>query len=365
MSIKRLKGKVINSDSRKVYVNALVSLFLSKRDFNNINETPSAVTSTDAEGEFSFDLESLGLVEKDTLFLQVQHPAGVCKNMSEEIKLVTSEEEEEEVIKNLYLHAPAKISNIAGTVFFFALLITLAATAYLYYNLHNTNPDNNTSAMIDFIQFSHDNVDGVDSLANSDLIAGVQEYIEEETERRIDEKEFTNESVENEIKLQIEQLTKSIEANDKGQYKTNLQLLKEDYKQSEASYLWRSKPKIWLEILFWAFFATILRLAINTGWYVSTKRFFSHTILYKLALLFVIPIVAMLISVVLSYISMTFDIGNSQIKLSLANPEVAIIIAVLIGLAPWRAWDFMKSLADTLFKKLGGLFGGGGGGNEA
>ena len=84
--------------------------------------------------------------------------------------------------------------------------------------------------------------------------------------------------------------------------------------------------------------------------------FHRHAIGHHISLIFTIPILALVISFVISLINIDIKVGQIPLPLNLTDVRIAIIVAVLIGLAPWHARDFLGDLADALFKKLGKPF---------
>ena len=69
-------------------------------------------------------------------------------------------------------------------------------------------------------------------------------------------------------------------------------------------------------------------------------------------------ILAVLITFVLSFVDVSIALGESLLRLDLGDSTVAVLVAALIGLAPWRATAFLAQLADRLFDWLAGLAGG-------
>jgi hypothetical protein len=66
---------------------------------------------------------------------------------------------------------------------------------------------------------------------------------------------------------------------------------------------------------------------------------------------------AVLIAFVLSFVNIDFKLGESGVSFDLSHVTASIVIAALVGLAPWRASEFLGNLADLFFEKLGRLFG--------
>jgi hypothetical protein len=132
-------------------------------------------------------------------------------------------------------------------------------------------------------------------------------------------------------------------------------LLKQIEEEREL-FLWEDMPGRLLEVMFWALAATLLRLIFNAGNYLYKGSFLKSAIPQHLALLVIIPVVAVLIAFVLTLVSVDLKVGDTALKLDMSNILIAIVVAALIGLAPWRSWNFLHKLADLLFTSLAGLF---------
>lgn len=132
-------------------------------------------------------------------------------------------------------------------------------------------------------------------------------------------------------------------------------LLKEIKLQSSKrpnNFFWDTYPLRMLEVLLWALIATLLRLIVNTGYYLFRKRFIKSGIYHSLGLIFTVPILALLISIVLSFIKISLALGEAELNLDLTNIYISILVATFIGLSPWKAWDYLNGLSDSLFKRL-------------
>lgn len=141
--------------------------------------------------------------------------------------------------------------------------------------------------------------------------------------------------------------------------KQTLAALQTEVKES-GRFFWEEWPEILLETLFWALGATLIRLIFSTGTYIYKRTFLANAIPRYLGLLVSVPILAVLISFVLSLVEISIELSDLKLELDMGNPYIAILVAALIGFAPWKAWDFLQDLADALFTRLGRLFGGGG-----
>lgn len=126
--------------------------------------------------------------------------------------------------------------------------------------------------------------------------------------------------------------------------------------RQKHSYFWQQDGWRLLELLFWAAVATVLRLAISAGRHIHKQDFRRHAVQHNIAYIFAVPIMAVLIALALSFISINLNFGDAGISLDLRNITVSIVVAALVGLAPWRASEFLENLADAFFNSLSKLF---------
>jgi|GEM_PF-6000437 len=131
-----------------------------------------------------------------------------------------------------------------------------------------------------------------------------------------------------------------------------LQEIKLQSSKRPNNFFWDTYPLRMLEVLLWALIATLLRLIVNTGYYLFRKRFIKSGIYHSLGLIFTVPILALLISIVLSFIKINLALGEAELNLDLTNIYISILVATFIGLSPWKAWDYLNGLSDSLFKRL-------------
>lgn len=117
-------------------------------------------------------------------------------------------------------------------------------------------------------------------------------------------------------------------------------------------YFWEEPDLRYIEILSVALVATLIRLAIKTGAELADDRFLKHSIGPRVALLFAVPIIALLVTFVLSLVTISIAVSGTTFVLDMSNITIAIVVAALIGLAPYKAWGFLSTLADKLFDAL-------------
>jgi hypothetical protein len=111
-----------------------------------------------------------------------------------------------------------------------------------------------------------------------------------------------------------------------------------------------------VEILLWAFFATVIRFILNIGYYLWRGTYDPRQRWNDLGLLIAVPVIALLISFIISFIKFRFEVGSASFNLDLSHPELAIVFAVLIGLSPWKGWEFLTNLSGSFFGWINGHF---------
>lgn len=126
--------------------------------------------------------------------------------------------------------------------------------------------------------------------------------------------------------------------------------------EERSVFLWEDSPGRLLEVMFWALAATLLRLIFNTGYYLYKSSFLKSAIPQHASFLVIIPVVAVIIAFVLTLVSVDLKMGDTAVKLDMSNVLISIVVAALIGLAPWKSWNFVHKLADLFFKTLAGYF---------
>ena len=95
---------------------------------------------------------------------------------------------------------------------------------------------------------------------------------------------------------------------------------------------------------------------MNAGRYLRRRDFYFNAIPHHVGYFFAVPIMAVLIAFVLSFVNVDFRLGESGVSIDFSNVIVSIVIASLVGLTPWRASEFLENLADTFFTKIGEIF---------
>ncbi|WP_422104766.1 hypothetical protein [Winogradskyella sp.] len=359
-----LSGIVIDKGTNERISNAVVSL-----------KTPNStlLEYTDDDGRFKFkDVEEPDLGQDE---LKYNISLKACSEHGTQYKpvplIVPIDKGQDKHYAEIKLVDRGPISSVSGIVFLIVLIITLILAGFAYYEFHIANDE--TPKEIDS-KLIHTLVDNFESQVTSDSLAisGLQlkdglidttdmpllrfklQQLQEAT-NEVFKVAATDSSYQALVQGNMEALENALSRQSREDVIKSLSKIKNlilDVPNLTASWFWESKPLIYVEILFWAFFATLLRLIGNTSYYISRNRFFRDSISHKAALLFTIPVIAWIITLVVSFFEITVSIGGTNINIDFSNIYVVIIVAFLIGLAPWRSWDFIRDLADKLFDGL-------------
>ena len=152
------------------------------------------------------------------------------------------------------------------------------------------------------------------------------------------------------------QAGKALEAGDAAALAKTIENLEGAILEAAEPLFWTRKPWILAEAYFWALAATLVRIIFSTGNYLYRRTFLAFAIPHHLAIVVALPPLAVLISFVLSLVEVSVSLSEVDLVLDMSNVYIVIVVASLIGFAPWKAWDFFHDLADRLFKWLGRLF---------
>ncbi len=339
-------------------------------------KTPSQVLSTvtDKYGRFTFssvaESDVSGEQETFDIFLSAYYKDG-NQQEPQPYKIIIKKGTEPEDV-NIKMVNRGPISNSAGRIFLGFLIILLSVLVFEYYEIHNTKANqkqgevNNkivnslTEGLVDRItadsikvsafQLKNDSISTLDyEFITAELYQIKDGAIELFKASKIDS---TYQAL---INRNLEDVGLAVNRRNKEEIQAALVNSKTYIKEVpnfKSTWFWQTIPWSYYEIILWALFATLLRLIGNTSFYVSRNIFYRDSIADKMALLFTIPIIALLITFVISFFKISISIAGTALVVDFSNPFVSIILASLIGLAPWRAWEFIYGLADLLFDSL-------------
>lgn len=264
-------------------------------------------------------------------------------------------------------------SNSAGTIFLVALIGLLLALGVVYFKSHSSDKDKNMLVQENpvLVQVLTDNLtqritldsakvasyqpqnDSLDSVHYVNLMADY-EQVEQSTDTLLKVSK-----IDTGYYFMIEQGLKDVHQAILNKEKTSivnaLLILRQSIKKIPSlspSWFWQEVPGRYAEIILWTLFASLLRLIGGTSYYVSRNSFYRNSIPHKVALLFTIPLIALIISFVFSFFKIIFQVGEEQYTLDFTSPYMSVVLAFLIGLAPWKAWKVMNGLAEKLFDSI-------------
>ena len=118
--------------------------------------------------------------------------------------------------------------------------------------------------------------------------------------------------------------------------------------------LWSDEPLRYLEILLWGLAGILVSKIFTTGWYLRNHRFYREGVLMHISHLVATPILVLITVLLLSQVSMTFTLANSnQVTVDLSAPTIMIAFAFIIGSSPWPLWNFILNTAKRFTSQLG------------
>lgn len=257
--------------------------------------------------------------------------------------------------------AEREVSNSAGVFFMLAMFLVLGGVLYGYFYLHHSRPQWTTQPFDEDLTLIVETalaqvqqaptLDASSPAAESVTVAtGVFESLQAGDEPLFGDNKGKI------VASLLSQAGKAVENSDKAACLTALKTLQEA-SLNHSTFFWGFYPWRLLEVLFWALVATLIRLIINAGWYIYQQKFYRQAIAHHVSLIVTAPILAVLIAFVLSLVKVSIQLSDLELSLDMTNVAIAILVGALIGLTPWKAWDFMKDLAGVFFDKLSELTG--------
>jgi len=284
------------------------------------------------------------------------------------------------------------VSRTTGIVFVGILILSLLGLLYLYYDFHEKYPKDRSADLESMLVLVSDQISEDTShlnlqlshLADSLVVrkrskASIDSFLHEHTQRweqdtmkawrfsfrsvedifhGMKESSYVGSSSKGEIvSALVDNFYKARTLADRviilNTLRTELAVSDEDRRTFN---LWNSYPWLYFEVIFWAMIATVIRLIIHNSGYTYYNRFRPYVIPRQLGFIVCIPVLALLISFILSLIKFEISAEAFKLRLDLSNVFIAIVIASIIGFAPFRAWTFLRSIADGFFDKLLGYF---------
>lgn len=356
-------GKVLDEATKKGLAGITLKLNLSGKSYT---------AETDADGKYNFENLPEPNATEDQQFELTVYGNYIDNHQyeSKSIKdVITKGSEKHYEIIELTNRGP--ISNSAGLGFLSVLVIILLAVVGWYYHLHqedkpevvkgkNSKIVNTLSeSLVDRITADLITIESIDfkaaSKKDSNYISNELKQIELGIEELL-KVTVLDASIETMIEGNLLNLKTNVDSFDKEGILTALEYTKKNVvaiPELRPDWFWENYPGLYFEIIFWAFITTLLRLIGNTSYYYSRNNFLRDTIPHKAVLLVTIPLIALLITMIISFFKISIAIGDGDpVTANFSNPYLTIIVAALIGLAPWRSWEFMYGVADLLFNSL-------------
>jgi hypothetical protein len=359
MATKRiLTGTVYDKSTKQRYYNATVRFdgpALKKPIFKN----------TDDDGDYELDLSDEKVVPDGQYKLSVFHPMAMMEKPFYQVEVPLKEGKSK---MDFYLIGNKRYSTTAGIAFGLLLAFGLLVLSFFYIRQHKhikVPLDSGLVSMVELTEKSVNSFKDTDTIPAQSMIFELLEQADTTfqsvtTKTGLDSTDYAS------VVGGMFSTAQTAAANDQI---NDLKLLLTDgiipqIKEKPDSYFWEQYPWRLAEILFWALIATVLSILISTGYYLFTGKFITLGISHQVALLFTVPILALLISIVLSFIKIEIALGEASLSLDLTDIRISILVATFIGLAHWKAWEYMNDLADRFFNKLNAKSAGGENGDD-
>jgi hypothetical protein len=365
MSKRTLAGTVEDRTGRR-YEGVLVRLAPASGDTAPTSPVSAAVTTTDDDGDFDFDLSDHqrwpeGQYVIDVFHNELSHPVRrpIVTLGADEITLESGNDPS---ALRLTAVAGNQVSQGIGLWFMAALIVLLGLSVSVYMHLHHRDDlrprlspappiDHDLSAMV-VATLDHVRQGPLSptSPAAGSLAA---------TKRVFDDLVAADSTLFDQHKQVVvntlfDQADQELAAHHEDRLSDVLARLDGALREPSDPFFWQHYPGNLVEVLFWALGATLIRHLFRTGSYLRRRRFYSNAIAQHVALIVSIPILAVLFAFLLSLIQIDLGMGDQAIRLDLSNVAISILVGAIIGLSPWAAWDFLNSLGDRLFRKLRG-----------
>ena len=344
-----LRGKVYDKTTRNSYAQATVRLI-------PMTGVPaeSCFIETDRNGEFQLDLADEKSFPEGNYRLSAFHEDAIMEADDETIAIPL---EQGKNYRSIPMLGRDQFSQTTGIIFGALLVVGLITVSIFYANLHFKYPvplDSEMKALISLVSYQVDSVyQAGDTIAPGSLIPNAIKTLDTLADHALSAAELDSTDFAISLNFLLAQSAISVSNNDLPTLSALLKQIDQVIAQKPQSFFWESYPMRLLEITLWALIATFLRLIVNTGYYLFRKRFIKSGVYHSFGLIVTIPILALLISIVLSFISISIVLGEAELNLDLTNIYISILVATFIGLSPWKGWDYLNGLADSLFKRLG------------
>ncbi|MEM9547346.1 MAG: hypothetical protein AAGA77_15310 [Bacteroidota bacterium] len=359
-----ISGVVLQDGTNRPIQGANVRMIVGTNEF---------ITSTNANGYYQFQPvdEPLLADNQATYSLSLFSYMAGDKDQKSKPVLVRMVKGNKSANVEILIEDRGPISELGGWIFLVALIVLLSLLSWKYYEWHAPDDKNQGSAdhqlvglltenLVDRIQTDSAKISNF-KLTNNLFTEADSLFLMAETDKiarcakDLVEKAQLDTSYNTLISSNLELVPHAITNGNKEEVLTSLRSAKNYISKIptlKPSWFWKSKPGIYWEIILWALFATLIRLIGNTGYYLSRNIFYLNSIPNKLKLIFTVPLIAFLIGQIISFFKISITLGDAGLILDFTNPIVAVILAALIGLAPWKAWEFMYGLSDQLFQSL-------------
>ena len=352
-----LNGTAIAESTKERLNGATVRLELSDKTGDPKKDKPG-LTTTDDDGDFDFDLTDADRWPDGDYLLTVFHPETSISYGKKTFKKVAGK-----VPESVWVKVPDKeLSHKTGVSFFTILAIVWLGLVggYLYlHKVHPAKPIPVNKELTAVVQTAIKEVgkakqgkpDSMPKATMGTAKAIFDKLVEDPEQTLVSDEKLKR------TKDLFEQAQAAIDAGDPAELKSKLNSLDESLKHRPVPFFWLHYPWRFIELLIWALIAPMTRLGLQSGRYILNGTFYKNSVAHHIGLVLAVPFLAAIIALVLTLIKFSFKIADVGFTFDMNNVILTNVVAALIGIAPWRAWDFVIGLADRFFGELRDKFG--------
>ena len=113
--------------------------------------------------------------------------------------------------------------------------------------------------------------------------------------------------------------------------------------QPPPGLIWNDDQRRYLEVLFWALAGVLVSVIFQCGWYLRKQTFYEEGIWMHLTQIAAVPILAVVGTLLLSFVTITLTLNQTEVHIQLADPRMLAAVAFLLGLGPWGLWDMLRN----------------------
>jgi hypothetical protein len=238
----------------------------------------------------------------------------------------------------------------AGWIFLAALCLSLIVLAITYVALHNRfRQATPTEVQVFLSQIDQ----AVQQTQDAEKTSASEELATSMTAIRDTWQVISNTVGISQNKTMIASLVGNVEAaipqDDQSKTLANLQTIRQIITEGIFRiFFWTQEPWRYLEVLLWGLAGILVYLIVRIGYYLRSGRFYREGIYMHISHAFGIPVLALVFVLLLSQVSLTLTITNTQVNLDLTDPRLLAAFSFIIGSQPWYLFDTIRQTAGKV-----------------